>query len=127
MGKTCLSVVFDNGHVGKFLDWRDANIHAPNDAHNKTPTITTTHVSHENDNIAQLTDLLEHMAFTAATIISSKHDDPSHMQQLLESLNDPFVFMQIPWPSHIDSFGPPTVPTTATFPMLPDLPSTKGE
>jgi hypothetical protein len=87
MGKTRLSVAFDNGHVGKFLDWRDADIHTPNDVHNETPTINTNHVSCDNDDIAQLTDLLEHMAFTAATIISSKHDDPSHMQQLLESFN----------------------------------------
>jgi hypothetical protein len=85
MGKTRLNVTFDNGHIGTYLDWRDAALHATDDEHNVTPRITTTLVHQEGDDVAHLTGLLEHMAFTAASIISSSHDDSPRMEQLLTS------------------------------------------
>jgi hypothetical protein len=77
MGKARLHVEFDNGHVGKFLDWRDVKIIVP-----PLPVPVDTH-----SDIGQLTTLLEHMAFTAATIISSEHGDSQNMESLLDSFN----------------------------------------
>jgi len=82
MGKNRLHVAFDNGHVGKYIDWRDAelnNIHVPNNvATASTDTTVTT-----DEDIGQLTHLMEHMAFTAAAVISSEHGNPRRMEHLL--------------------------------------------
>jgi hypothetical protein len=79
MGKTRLNVTFDNGHVGKFIDWRDATLVVrPNDHVSTTPTINTTSTTRSSfeditNNLDQLTTLMEHLAFTSATVISSNY------------------------------------------------------
>jgi hypothetical protein len=40
------------------------------------------------DNVGELTRLLEHMAFTAATLISSNADDPAHVSRSLRMFQD---------------------------------------
>jgi hypothetical protein len=91
MGKTWLNVEFENGHNGKFIDWRDAKLVSPLAAPiASTATDTVSPPSRnveENDDIEQLSNLLEHMAFTAATVISSKHGDPGQMTRLLDSFD----------------------------------------
>jgi hypothetical protein len=77
MGKARLHVEFDHGHVGKFLDWRDVEIF--------TPLLPATPATQPD--IGQLTTLLEHMAFTAATVISSEHGDSQNMENLLTSFD----------------------------------------
>jgi hypothetical protein len=85
MGKTRLHVEFDNGHVGKFIDWRDAElISVPNNviaASNDNITVAL------DDNIGQLSQLLEHMAFTAATLISSEHGNSDRIGNLLHAFD----------------------------------------
>jgi hypothetical protein len=89
MGKTRLNVTFDNGHVGKFIDWRDATLVVrPNDHVSTTPTINTTSTTRSSfeditNNLDQLTTLMEHLAFTSATVISSNYADSQHMEALL--------------------------------------------
>jgi hypothetical protein len=91
MGKTWLIVAFENGHVGKFIDWRDAtlgtrpnnNVPVP-----MTPTIDTTSTTRSSSDDAtsdldQLTSLMEHLPFTSATVISSNYADPQRMEALL--------------------------------------------
>jgi hypothetical protein len=82
MGKTRLNVEFDNGHVGKFIDWRDAELTKTRFPTN-VATISTDTTTTADDNIQQLTHLLEHMAFTAATVISSEHGNSRRMEHLL--------------------------------------------
>jgi hypothetical protein len=77
MGKARLHVEFEHGHVGKFLDWRDAELIVP-----LLPTNTTAP-----PDVGQLKTLLEHMAFTTATIISSDHGNSQRMENLLTSFN----------------------------------------
>jgi hypothetical protein len=87
MGRTRLNVTFDNGHVGKFLDWRDAAlITPPKDRSSSFDLLPASSNAHTND-VVQLTELLEHMAFTVATIVSSKGDEPPHMEQLMGSFD----------------------------------------
>jgi hypothetical protein len=93
MGRTRLHVEFENGHIGKFIDWRDAELIVP---HITTPVMTTAtsgtsspssnHIENDGD-IEQLVHLLDHMAFTAATIISSEHEDSARMTRLLDSFD----------------------------------------
>jgi hypothetical protein len=77
MGKARLHVEFERGHVGKFLDWRDAELIVP-----LLPIDTTT-----SPDVDQLTTLLEHMAFTTATVISSDHGNSQRMENLLTLFN----------------------------------------
>jgi hypothetical protein len=84
MGRTRLHIAFDNGHVGKFINWRDAElVRRPIQAN--VPTVSTEAVN--TDDLGLLTTLLEHMAFTAATVISSDHGDPLRMENLLASFD----------------------------------------
>jgi hypothetical protein len=91
MGKTRLSVEFDHGHIGKFLYWRDVEIFVPPQTprvivpprNPQTPRSTTTAES----DIGQLTTLLEHMAFTAASVISSEHGNSQRMESLITSFD----------------------------------------
>jgi molybdopterin-guanine dinucleotide biosynthesis protein A len=83
MRKARLHVAFDNGHVGKFIDWRDAELNNTRVPTKVTQVSTDTPVTTD-DNIEQLTHLLEeHMAFTAAIVISTKHGNPRRMEHLL--------------------------------------------
>jgi hypothetical protein len=82
MGKTRLHVAFDNGHVGKFIDWRDAELNNTR-VPNKVEQVPADNPVTTDDDIGQLTQLLEHMAFTAATVISSEHGNPRRMEHLL--------------------------------------------
>jgi hypothetical protein len=88
MGKTRLHMEFENGHVGKFIDWRDAQL-SPRDNRNATSTsvwTTTTSQSEtiiDNLDLEQLTNLMEHLAFTSATVISSNYADTQRMEELL--------------------------------------------
>jgi hypothetical protein len=85
MGKTRLNVEFENGHNGKFIDWRDAELIIP-----PVEPVTTNGVNPSSSNIEgnsdidQLTSLLDHLAFTTATLISSNHEDPRQMTRLLD-------------------------------------------
>jgi hypothetical protein len=87
MGKTRLSVEFHHGHIGKYLDWRDVELFVPPRTpraivppwNPQTPRSTTTAES----DIGQLTTLLEHMAFTAASVISSEHGNSQRMESLI--------------------------------------------
>jgi hypothetical protein len=86
MGKARLFVQFDNGHIGQFIDWRDAElIERPIEA--IVPTASTEAVDTDGEDIEQLTTLLEHMAFTAATVISSDHGNSHRMENLLASFD----------------------------------------
>jgi molybdopterin-guanine dinucleotide biosynthesis protein A len=82
MGKARLHVAFDNGHVGKFIDWRDAELNNTRVPTKVAQVSTDTPVTTDDD-IEQLTHLLEHMAFTAASVISSEHGNPRRMEHLL--------------------------------------------
>jgi hypothetical protein len=82
MGKARLHVAFDNGHIGKFIDWRDAELNNTRVPTNVAQVSTDTPVTTD-DNIKQLTHLLEHMVFTAATVISSEHGNLRRMGHLL--------------------------------------------
>ena len=82
MGKALLHVAFNNGQVGKAVDWRDSELN-----NTRVPT-TVAQVSAgtpvtTDDNIKQLTHPLEHMVFTAATAISSEHGNLRRMGHLL--------------------------------------------
>jgi hypothetical protein len=84
MGKTRLHVEFDNGHIGKFIDWRDAeltNVHSNNITPVDNDTVAT------EPNIDQLSQLLEHMAFTTATLISSEHGNSERIDHLLHAFD----------------------------------------
>jgi hypothetical protein len=90
MGKARLNVAFENGHVGKFIDWRDAELLSrPTDNASTTPSIqdtTSTSASpseHAATDLQQLTSLMECMAFTSATVISLNSEDPERMKELL--------------------------------------------
>ena len=89
MGKTRLNVTFDHGHVGKLLDWRDATlITRPNDTIPTIPVINMTSTTRSSSNdiandLDQLSSLMEHLAFTSATVISSTYANPQHMEALL--------------------------------------------
>jgi hypothetical protein len=86
MGKTRLHIAFDNGHVGKFIDWRDAElIRRPIQAN--VPTASTEAVNTDDDDLGSLTTLLEHMTSTAATVISSDYGDSLRMENLLASFD----------------------------------------
>jgi hypothetical protein len=87
MGRAQLHVEFDNGHVGKFIDFPDAKLtkrieDSPPVTHNVSGSSER---PNDNDTIGQLTTLLEHMAFTTATLISSNHSDSQGMATLLDS------------------------------------------
>jgi hypothetical protein len=90
MGKARLHVEFENGHIGKFIDWRDAQL-SPRDSSNDnvpSPSIRTTTTSQseptvDNSDVEQLTGLMEHMAFTSATVLSSNYADTQRMEELL--------------------------------------------
>ena len=93
MGKVRLNVAFETGHVGKFLDWRDAKLVA-RPIRNSTiyPTNISVASTERSDsdsipNVEQLIGWLEHTAFTAANLISSHHADPEHMDELLARFN----------------------------------------
>jgi hypothetical protein len=83
-------VEFENGHIGKFIDWRDAQL-SPRDSSNDnvpSPSIRTTTTSQSkptinNSDLEQLTSLMEHMAFTSTTVISSNYVDTQRMEELL--------------------------------------------
>jgi hypothetical protein len=85
MGKNRLHVEFDNGHVGKFIDWRDAEL--TNIRSDATTTSNDTTNTPNDDDIGQLSHLLEHMAFTTATLISSEHGNSQRMGQLLNAFD----------------------------------------
>jgi hypothetical protein len=91
MGKVRLNVEFENGHNGKFIDWRDAELISPPVkpvASNTADCMSPPSVNVEqNDDIEQLTNLLDHLAFTTATLISSNHGDPGQMTRLLDSFD----------------------------------------
>jgi hypothetical protein len=89
MGKTRLSVTFKNGHVGKFIDWRDAQLvsRTNNNVSTATSTNDTTPATRSppeptTADLEQLTSLMEHLAFTSATVISSNYSDPQRMEEL---------------------------------------------
>jgi hypothetical protein len=82
MGKAQLYVAFDNGHAGKIIDWRDAELNNTRVPTKVAQVSTDTPVTTDDD-FKQLTHLLEHMAFTAATVISSEHGNPCRMEHLL--------------------------------------------
>jgi hypothetical protein len=84
MGKARLHVAFNNGQVGKAVDWRDSELNNTRVPTKVAQVSAGTPVTTD-DNIEQLTHLLEHMAFTAATVISSKHGNPRRMEHLLTS------------------------------------------
>jgi hypothetical protein len=79
MGKTRLNVTFEGGHVGKFIDWRDAQLAS----RPLTPVVITQSSPDNNTDLDQLSSLMEHLAFTSATVISSNYADPQHMENLL--------------------------------------------
>jgi hypothetical protein len=81
MGKNRLHVEFDNGHVGKFIDWRDAELVPTNDIA-ASSDINAATSTNDND-IGELSQLLEHMAFTTATLISSERGNPARIGRLL--------------------------------------------
>jgi hypothetical protein len=87
MGRTRLNVTFDNGHVGKFLDWRDAALTTPPEDCSSSLDLLPASSNTDNTDVSQLTELLEHMAFTVATIVSSKYDEPPRMEQLMGSFD----------------------------------------
>jgi hypothetical protein len=88
MGKARLNVEFENGHIGKFIDWRDAELISPPVEPVATNNLRPSSGNVEaNDDIGQLTDLLDHLAFTSATLISSKHGNPRQMSRLLDSFD----------------------------------------
>jgi DNA replicative helicase MCM subunit Mcm2 (Cdc46/Mcm family) len=82
LSKHCGHTVRVIGHVGKFIDWRDAELTKTRFPTN-VATISTDTTTTADDNIQQLTHLLEHMAFTAATVISSEHGNSRRMEHLL--------------------------------------------
>jgi hypothetical protein len=88
MGKARLNVEFENGHIGKFIDWRDAELISPpvEPVANNNLRPSSGNVE-ANDDIGQLTDLLDHLAFTSATLISSNHGNPRQMTRLLDSFD----------------------------------------
>jgi hypothetical protein len=81
MGKTRLHVKFDHGHIGKFIDWRDAEITGVSISVASNDNTST----NSGDDVEQLSQLLEHMAFTTATLISSEHSNPQRMEHLLHA------------------------------------------
>jgi hypothetical protein len=91
MGKARLLVEFENGHIGKFIDWRDATLishgnnsnNVPSTSGHTTPTATSERGNDLSD-IGQLTSLMEHMAFTSATVILSNYSDTQRMETLLD-------------------------------------------
>jgi DUF1365 family protein len=89
MGKVQLHVEIENGHIGKFIDWRNAELISPPVkpvAHSTAYRMSSPSVNvGENDDIEQLTNLLDHLVFTTATLISSNHGDPGQMTRLLDS------------------------------------------
>jgi hypothetical protein len=88
MGKTRLHVEFENGHGGKFIDWRDAQL-SPRDNTNatsisvQTTTTSQSEIITDNSDLEQLTNLMEHLAFSSATVISSNYADTQRMEELL--------------------------------------------
>jgi hypothetical protein len=91
MGKTRLHVEFENGHIGKVIDWRDAKLISHGGNNSNVPsrsvrTTSTTPSERGNDlsDIGQLTSLMEHMAFTSATVISSNYTDTQQMETRLD-------------------------------------------
>jgi hypothetical protein len=85
MGTTRLHVEFDNAHAGKFIDWRDAELTGNrNDA--DTSSNDTNNTANDDD-LSQLSQLLEHMAFTTATLISSEHGNSQRMEHLLTAFD----------------------------------------
>lgn len=93
MGKTRLNVAFENGHAGKFMDWRDAKlISRPIGNSSVSPANISVAGTERSDSeslpdLEELTGWLEHAAFTAAILISSHHADPEHMDELLVRFN----------------------------------------
>jgi hypothetical protein len=86
MGKARLVVQFDNGHIGQFIDWRDAElIRRP--IQPIVPAASTEAIDTDGKDIEQITTLLEHMAFTAATVISSDLGNSRRMENLLASFD----------------------------------------
>jgi hypothetical protein len=96
MGKTRLNVTFENGHVGQYIDWRDAELVSRPSELASTPVspsstpgnrsstpVTRSSSEDANTDLDQLTSLMEHLAFTSATVISSNYADPQHMEDLL--------------------------------------------
>jgi hypothetical protein len=90
MGKARLHVEFENGHVGKYIDWRNAQL-SPQDNRNsnatsasvRTTTTSQSEPSTTTNDLEQLTNLMEHLAFTSATVISSNYADTPRMEELL--------------------------------------------
>jgi hypothetical protein len=92
MGRTRLNVNFENEHKGKFIDRRDAELiistSVQRDINGDNDNTSLSHGNvEENDDVEQLNSLLEHMAFTAATVISSTRRDPERMTTLLDSFD----------------------------------------
>jgi hypothetical protein len=79
--RTRLGVSFEDGRSGKFCDKsRAAIVDAP-----PAPGLERMVVEPDDgeDEVTELSRLLEHMAFTAATLISSHGDDTARVEQTL--------------------------------------------
>jgi hypothetical protein len=64
-----------------------------------------------NDDIGQLSKLLEHMAFTTATLISSEHGNSGRIEHLLNAFN-----RQVR--THTDAITSARLNTTTTRPVV---------
>jgi hypothetical protein len=79
-----LGIRFEDGRPGKFVD----KIRAVIVGNMPQPQEATMQTENMEDNVGELTRLLEHMAFTAATLISSNADDPAHVSRSLRMFQE---------------------------------------
>ena len=99
VGNRRLTVSFDRDdpRPGMYVDFDDArklgivrtqDTSTPAvDMHNSHATGLTDTTSERDDDLGELTRLLEHLAFTSATLISSRFDDPERMESLMLSFS----------------------------------------
>ena len=86
-----LTVSFEDGKPGKYVDYQEVIKLEPtkhtSEQGMEEPSSNTTTQNKKTNDTTKITRLLEHMAFTSATLISLHHDDLSQMKALLDTFS----------------------------------------